>query len=353
MNVQQIIKKGLKEQLFLNEYLVLPDFGGFVLKKTFAHFSAGSTLLLPPGKTISFNSQLKQNDGIMASFVQSELQCDAAQALNHLKDFAAYCLSILNNRGRLNFDEIGFFYLDFENNICFEPQQHSNFLTDSFGLAPVQLTELEAEVVKKTESVFEDRIIRANDIPVEENLKRKSYRNLAIAAVSGVVLLSSLLLFVSNNKISGSLQAAVFGTDSRTLYSPVNYGDLNLKKVIAEKSDYVADANGIATIELDNKTVFVKALETEVQPLVTTSTRALPVSSFKKHEVVLGAFGILANAEKMVSKLKNENISAEIKERNEKGLYIVSGGGFSSREEALNKMMQLKSAYPNAWIKSK
>jgi len=352
MNVHKLIVKGVKEQLFINEYLVLPDFGGFVLKKSPAHFSASGALILPPAKSISFNAQLKQNDGILAHWLQSELKCDASQAIGYLKDFAGYCTSLLNNRGRLTLEDIGFFYLDFENNICFEPQQQTNFLTDSFGLTPVSIKEIEAEIIKKAETVFEDRTIAVETITPVQKRKLRDYRRLAIAAVSGVVLLSSILFIVSNNKIGGKLHSSVFGNEAKSVYSPVNYSDLNIKSLAIEKQDYVADANGIAAIELDNnKTISVKAIDIELKTPTKTSHVKRTFSSHKKFQIVLGCFSILNNANKMVKKLSQQNISAEVAGQNEKGLYIVSGGGFDSKDEAVSQLVRVKDLYPNAWIK--
>lgn len=354
MNIHQVILKGVKEQLFFNDYLVLPNFGGFILKKTPAHFSSTGTLIMPPAKSVSFNSQLKQNDGIFVQWLQAELKCDSAQAINHLNDFAGYCKSLLQNRGRLTIDGIGFFYLDFENNICFEPQQQSNFLTNSFGLTPVSVKELDFEIPIKTETVFTDRTIKreTESLPIEVK-KQRNYRKIAIAAVSGAVLFSSLLIVISTAKISGPLKSAIFGSETKSVYSPVNYGELNLKDLNSDKKDYVADVNGIASLELDNnKVIAVKAFETEASTTAIAKTHHRKPHSLKGNfEVVLGCFSILNNANKMVKKLSGQQIRAAVSGQNEKGLYIVSGGGYNTKEEALVQLAEIKTAYPNAWIK--
>jgi hypothetical protein len=268
MNVHQTIRKGIKELLFSNDYLAIPGFGGFVLKKLPAHFSTAGTLLLPPAKHVGFNAQLKQNDGVFVQWLQQELACNAGEALKHLAEFSDYCKSLLENRGRLTIEGIGFFYVDFENNTCFEPQQHTNFLKDSFGLLPVHIKELDIEIPVKEKVIFIDREIERAQVPVEVK-KQRNYRKLAAAAVSGAVLFSALLTVVSTTKISGQLKSAVFGSEIKAVYSPVNYGELNLKQPGTAEKDFVADANGIASLELDNKTIAVKAFEVE-SPVINT-----------------------------------------------------------------------------------
>jgi hypothetical protein len=352
MNVHQTIRKGINELLFFNDYLVIPGFGGFVLKKTPAHFSSGNTLLLPASKHVGFNTQLKQNDGVFVQWLQGQLNCTSAEALAHLTEFAAYCNSLLQNRGRITIDGIGFFFLDFENNICFEPQQHSNFLRDSFGLSPVHIKELDIEIPVKEKPVFVDRQIERTETPAEIK-KQRNYRKLAVAAVSGAVLFSALLIVVSTAKFNGPLKSALFGTETKTVYSPVNYSPLEIKGTDAAKKDYVVDANGIAFLELENKTIAVKALETDLAPVAEKSSHhnIASVRHGKNFEVVLGCFSILNNAHKMVDKLSHERIKAIVSGQNEKGLYVVSSGSFDTKEEALQQLSSIKSAYPNAWIK--
>jgi len=355
MNVYQTIIKGIKEQLFFNNYLVLPDFGGFVLKKTPSHFSPSGGMLLPPYKTITFNSQLKQNDGILAQWLQKQLNCDNGQAILHLKDFAEYCKSILNNKGRLSLDGLGFFYSDLENNICFEPQQQINFLMSSFGLSPVSVKEIEVEILPKTETVFVDRVITHTESENQAQPKKKrNYRKIAVAAVSGLLLVSSVLFIVSNSKISGQLKSSLFGKEQKTNYTSINYPELNLKSIIADKKDYVADANGVATIELENnKILSVQALE-NILPAVDNTNNSKKVSvrsSHKNFEIILGCFSVLNNAKRMVKKLKSEQVPAELSGQNYKGMYVVSAGGFNTKEDALVQLSRIKNSFPNAWIK--
>lgn len=355
MNIQQIIIKGIKEQLFLNNYLVLPNFGGFVLRFNPAHFSGAGTFVLPPSKTVSFNSQLKQNDGLLAMWLQAKLTCTASEALIHLHEFAEYCTGILNTRRRLSLDTIGFFYLDFENNICFEPQQDSNFLTKSFGLAPVSIKELAPEVKEvKKETVFVDRTLKTEFIPQIAPKQKRNYSRVVVPAVLMIVFLSGLLLFVSSTKINGQLQAAIFPGNIKHAYNPLNYSELTLSKSAASADAYVADANGIATITLDNdKVLAVKALNNSISTLTVNHSKSIakPIKTVGKFEIVLGCFTVLENANRMLNKLSTQNITAFVSNKNTKGMYVVANGLFESKESATAELERIKGAYPKAWIK--
>ena len=358
MNIQQTIIKGIKEQLFFHNYLVIPNFGGFVLKSNPTHFSNSGSVLTPPSKTLSFNSQLKQNDGILATWMQNKLNCTSSEALSNLNEFADYCKTILSTRRRLSIEGIGFFYLDFENNTCFEPQLETNFLADSFGFKPitlVQLSEVETPIEVKKELVFENRIGNEQINIVTEIKKQRNYRRVIAPLALLVAIFSLLSLIVTNTKISGKLKSAFLGTNETAMYSPVNYSTLSLVNTTNNNTGYVADANGIASVEIENnKTIAVKVIET-------TENSILVKDSHTKHkmfshndanfEVVLGCFTVLENAERMMKKLNRKNINAIISEKNSKGMYVVSNGDFQTKDQAISKLEEISSVCPNAWVK--
>lgn len=351
MSVQQSIVKGIRELLFRHNYLVLPGFGGFVLKPDYAHFSATGLSLAPPRKTVSFNVRLKQNDSLLALWLQEELQCTPSEALGYLTDFTDYCQALLSARRRLNLEGIGFFYLDFENNIGFEPQEEVNFLTDSFGLGPVQLPATEPIQETKEQIVFQDRAIVVPEQRPVVRTRRNLRRFVMPVAILGL-LFSLLALFVANNKISGPLRASVFGSEKPGLYEPITYPVLDLLKVTEPTPAYVADVNGIATLDLVDKTFAVKALELPVSATHKTKRNYhfnLPEGRF---EIVLGCFTVPANANKLADKVSNSHqMQVRVSGKNEKGMYVVSTGNFGSKEEAIAGLQSIRADYPRAWIK--
>ena len=357
MSIQQTIIRGIKEQLFFNDYLVLPDFGGFVLKSNPSHFSTSGGSLVPPSKTVSFNAQLKQNDGILAIWLQNALKCHASEALNHLKDFSEFCSGILSAKRRLSLEGIGFFYLDFENNICFEPQQDANFLTLSFGLAPVSIKELASEVSAepKKETVFIDRSPDlSTTISVQTPKTRRNFRRLTTPVLLSAVLITLLGLLVNNVSIKGELRSTMLGENTKGAYNAVNYADLGLIPDPAKNPAYVADANGIAILELEEtKKVAVKAIDNTFNTL--SSTHSVPGRLKRTHskdfEIVLGCFAVLENANRMVSKLSAQGVKVSVTGRNNKGMYVVGNGSFATKEEAVVKLMEVKNLFPHAWIK--
>lgn len=357
MNVQQIIIKGIKNQLFSHNYLVLPEFGGFILKSSPSHFSNSGNLLLPPCKTLSFNSQLKQNDGILATWLQQNLNCTSSEALSNLIDFSEYCKSVLASRRRLTLDGLGFFYLDFENNTCFEPQLDTNFLIDSFGLTPISLIEIANEESHKSkkESEFVNRVLNDSINNNDVVIKKKNYRQLIVPSLILVTIFSLLALVITNTKITGNLKSAVFGTSNNGIYTPFVYSKLNLAHMIMENTEYITDANGIAGIEIgNNKLLAVKVIDNlnnTPSDIITTAVVKCRKHSPNNFEVVLGCFSIFENAQRMIEKLNAQHVNAFISDKNEKGMFMVCNGDFETKEQAVENLNSIKEKCPNAWVK--
>jgi cell division septation protein DedD len=70
-----------------------------------------------------------------------------------------------------------------------------------------------------------------------------------------------------------------------------------------------------------------------------------------EYEIVLGCFTVLGNANKMVANLADKNVAAFVSGTNHKGMHVVSVGNFSTKNQALTKLTEIKSSFPHAWIK--
>lgn len=347
MIVQKAIINGISELLYTHDYVVVPRFGGFVSRNQLAHYSINKEVLNPPSKKILFNVQLKQNDGILASWLKEKINCDFNQANKHIEEFASHCKVLLDTKHRLEFENLGLFYLDFEKNICFEPKTDINFLIDSFGLSSITLKELEKEEVQK---VIETKD-RFEKVEITPTIKKRNYRRIATLAV-GIPVLGMAILFAVNfvkpNTISYS---KVFGGANEMSYSPLNYNSSVAELEVKSATPYVVDANGYATISLfENKTVAVNISAVKTESHTITKRYSHEIVMNGKYQVVMGCFSLKGNAKKFIRTLSSENLRAGISGVNAKGLHVVSCGGFNDKESAVALLQSIKSKYPNAWV---
>ena len=59
----------ISELLYSHDCVIVANFGGFVCNKTSAKLDQLTGILSPPNKSILFNSQLKENDGLLINHI--------------------------------------------------------------------------------------------------------------------------------------------------------------------------------------------------------------------------------------------------------------------------------------------
>lgn len=346
MTVQQTILQGIYKLLHEHDYLVIPGFGGFVLKKTASRFHTNG-MMVPPMKTVGFNVRLTQDDGILRSWLMQNLDCTDTLAEQHIRDFSDYSSTLLKAKKRFEMPNIGLFYLNLEGQIGFEPVANQNFDIESFGLSPLTvltLPEILEERKPERTLKFEDRPSPAlSSKPV---IRKRTFVGI-IAMVALFLAMASLLL---NQKLSGPILATIFAQNQTLKYHALNYQPLQLKTIDQSHSELVANYNGIGLIEVEGKTITVD-INSDNKLQVIEKVESIHTSS-GSYELVAGCFSIKANASKMVLKLKAKGLSGKISDKQQKGMYVVTAGTFMNHELAEKAKQQLDTVLPKSWIRS-
>ncbi len=341
MTTQQTIICGIKHLLYKHDFLVVPGFGGFVLKSSPSRFHANG-MILPPMKTVGFNLRLQLDDGILRSWLSEKLMCDPTLASLHLKDFSDYCNTLLRARKRFDMPEIGLFYLNLEGQISFEPLILQNYQTESFGLQPVSANRLivESPVSSERSLKFEDR---PAVIPTPHPQRSRVY----IASLALLALFVALTALVLNQKVNGPILATLFNRSTTGTYQKMEYPPLALKSMTSQEVGYTSDHSGIAILNCGDLSVAVS-----VSPQVSVAPGHLNTST-GKYELVAGCFGVKANAEKMVRKLTEEGMKATISARKQKGMYVVTAGSFNDADSAQQAKARHNHLLKHCWIRTR
>lgn len=329
----------IAELLFKHDCVIVPDFGGFVARNYSSNFNKGSNVLYPQSKHILFNKNLIHNDGLLISALMQKNNLTISDSSKQIEDYKNYIQSLLSAKKRFELDNIGLLYIDTENTLRFEPKIDVNFLLDSFGFEPIIANELVIEPEKTIlVSQFEDRKI----ITESFKSKRKSYSKVITVAFGVPVTLAFLLFAAYSKPMKPLLQSSFnpFYTPEKT-YTPNKKVNSNIFIINnTEKQPLLADANGYATFKLsENGSLLIASINDSISVTDKTSvvksahllTKANP--SFEgKYQVIVGCFGIEENANKLIKELSAKNINAAISGINNKGLHVVSCGGFDSKE---------------------
>ena len=80
------IFKEIQDLLFNNDCVIIPEFGAFILKSHSAYIQNNN--FYPPKKSISFNSMLNENDGLLVKYISTNRKISYKKALKIITDEA-------------------------------------------------------------------------------------------------------------------------------------------------------------------------------------------------------------------------------------------------------------------------
>lgn len=261
--------------------------------------------LYPPYKQITFNSHLTNNDGLLANYIASVDQISYDCAVNYIQfEIDAWKEKLKNSELTLN--GLGTFNL-LDGKLHFEPQQKVNYLTASFGLSNVVRSEIERESAPKVETAVETPKV----IPIREK-KTPNYLKYAAIFVIGL---------------------SVIG------FSAKYYQDHLYKKQLIEAQNQ----QDLMEEKIESATFVI------AKPLPTLN---LEVESKKKSfHVIAGAFRFPQNADRKVKQLLQEGYDSRILGVNKWNLTVVSYGSFSTRDEALENLSEIRNnVAKDSWL---
>ena len=123
----------IKELLFEQDCVVIPEFGGFVTNFDGAKIDSSNRFITPPQKWLAFNSLLKNDDGLLSNYIAQAEQITREQANLKIKIFVEDTKRFINFDKTYLIDGLGIFSQNEEGKIQFQPQA-TNFHSESFGM---------------------------------------------------------------------------------------------------------------------------------------------------------------------------------------------------------------------------
>ncbi len=313
----------ISQLLYRYDCVIIPGFGGFVTQFKSAAIDRQAHSIYPPSKEVSFNSMLVKNDGVLVNFVAEDQDLSYNSAQNLID------IQVEDWKKQLRFQDlylakIGRFHLGLEQQILFEPENSTNFLTDSFGLSAVIAKEIEVQVKKPL-------IQRVPKTKTKVVSSRTNY--LKYAAVFAIGL------------------SVVGLVGAEQIYS--KYRQARTEQVRVE-DQYKQERIETATFAIDRNlpTILVPVKKLSSSDKAEKIELVEEVEVTKTYFVIAGAFRDQNNAKKKVSQLLNSGFEdASELGVNKWNLYQVSFGGFQDRLEAEKLLKQVRlSGAPDAWV---
>jgi hypothetical protein len=292
------IEKHISDLLYRYQCVTVPGFGAFLTETVSAHVTGSASSFFPPKKVVSFNANVKNNDGLLANHVALQEKMSYELAVIKIGDVVNEWTYLLQNRNRVVLKNIGEISVNNEVNWVFEPANTVNYLTDSFGLTPFVSPEITRVILKQEVEALEEKA------PIIFTPERKrDYSYLKYAAVFVVMLgaggfgyvtynnqqIEAKTLAVQKNvqeKVQQQIQQATF-----LISNPVEAVELSVAAPIEEKMPYHLVAGAYRSEENANKAI------AELNAAGFEKAKMLPINKHNLYPVVYASFKTLNEAQ--------------------------------------------------------
>lgn len=178
-----------------NDCVILPGFGGFIAHTVPAYYVSEEHLYYPPSRSISFNSAITMNDGLLAQSYMKSYQVDYARA-TYMIDVAVDSLrDELDERGEVKLPHIGVIKQDVYQALQFVPEESGIASPRNFGLGSFfmkelcQLQEMAAMDMAKPKKAIITQTAKTFDVHISKSMLKQV---MSTAAVFLLLLMVSL-----------------------------------------------------------------------------------------------------------------------------------------------------------------
>ena len=293
------IFKDISHLLHSNDCVILPNFGAFVLKSKSAYIEENE--FFPPSKYVSFNSMLKDNDGLLAKFISEERKISYKKSLKLISDEVKVLNEKLSEDLIFDTEYLGIFELKEKNTLIFNPDFSINFDSSVFGLNSFVRTPIINISSKKT----------ADKAQFDTNN-----------------LLRYAAIFIS-----------ILGLSYFGYFNYNNYLNNEKLKNIAIAQEKILENVQTATFNLG-----------DLPPINDNVKAPIVKDNSTYYSDIAGAFRSRRNAEKHLNTLIIDGYQASYTTVNPKGLFRVAYARLKTRKEAAELILKIKTSGQDAWL---
>lgn len=300
----------ISDLLYRYDCVTIPDLGAFVTNSVSAKVHGSTHTFYPPKKIITFNEQIKTNDGLLVNYFSEIEKVPFEVGAHKIEKQVKVIKSFLAQGEVINLQDIGELKLNTEGRILFEPSQHVNYLTDSFGLSHFTSSNVAREVYKEEAEALE-KVIPIALTP--EKRKNRSYLKYAAIAVLGLAVAGAVYTNQYLNKVEQHNVAA-----QEQAHEQVD-------KTVQEATFVISNPLPVATLKLNKQS--------------------------GPYHIVAGAFRVEENSDKKVQQLIDAGFKARKIGVNKYGLHEVVYDSYADRIEALKALRTVRATHnKEAWL---
>ncbi|MFV0364928.1 MAG: SPOR domain-containing protein [Mangrovibacterium sp.] len=303
----------IEELLLLNDCVIIPQFGGFVSNYKPATIAGNS--FAPPSHSVSFNSKLNFNDGLLINYVSAEENISYHSAKRKVETLVAEMNYRLGDGEQIVISAIGSLQYDAHHQVVFTPAENANLNVDTYGLNGFNYHSLLHEKLSSTVSKH------INAQPIQRASKSKNFRR----ALWATPVLIALLAIPFHDEIPNLQESSLLHWNKTE--TPV------VAETPTEETPQVVE-------------------EVEVEPMLNTIAAeepapiVEPAAPVNRYHLIVGSFRDATNANDLVEELRAQGLDANnlgvIR-----GLNYVAAASFPNLEEAKKAQLSFAQNHPS------
>lgn len=309
----------IRELLFSHECVIVPGFGGFIGNYSPAHIDKATSYIYPPAKQISFNRNLKNNDGLLAGRISEKAGKSFSEAVHNIEEFVSDVKTRIEKGEKAVFEKIGTFSNNHEGNIQFEPDRSENYFPGSYGLESFRFLPSEDYDVRK-------QIARHIDKDQERghNARVILWRAAIIVPLVALATIVPLKTSLLRSKVETTTLNPIIKTESGSNLSVPLASETATPRPSVNADDNVTRVPGEKDIE--------------------------PVTAEGRFCLITGSFKLRGNADQQIAVLKEAGFSPEVISASN-GFFRVIAMKCPDLNTAIEKKDSLNKIFPGTWVR--
>ena len=391
-----------------HDCVMLAGLGGFVCNPRSAWYDEAKRQIVPPSRDVLFNPRLTTNDGVLANELMAKhgiLYPDAIQAVEGL---VQHVQAALNAGQPFQLPGLGKLYKEEDGQLRFMADAEFERMLQSFGhasiplvpratTAPIAVPEpgaapVPVEAQSEAPAPAPPRELRRQPehegrvIPLRVKLGRAAAAVAIPLTLAGAYLLAEptgSATLLGSNPLWNAVPVAATYAPSAPEASLIQW---STEEATAGESvkDFVARTHWEGRLDYDvvegrpaagglridvpvtqpevalapepapepEPVVEIVDVVVEPQPVEAAPVEVVPVEAVVKFQIVGGAFGVKANAEKLAASMRKEGFEATLHYQAHNGLTVVSMGGYATESEAREALADARArGHQKAWLK--
>lgn len=316
----------LQTLLYRTDCVILPRIGGFVAQYKPASIDFLEQRIYPPRKQISFNPKLlNEDDRVLCDFLRHAENLDEATAQQRVEAYILQLENELLEKSYIELPEIGRLEFQHQRGLIFTPDA-TNFLAESFGLQPIDCR----PVLRSKEKLANPELASMLMVNTERAPQQRKKRLWLWLSLALLLLFIPLGIYIKNKNNP----------------QPLSQHTPPTTDTLAQTNPPVVEEDSIATVPaVDTPVQETPQPEPTPQP-----EEPQPTVPTGECIIVLGAFEIDANAQRLMDRLETAGYTVDTKTMHQGWQRI--GVRVSCEESVLNEHLSaVRKAYSEkAWV---